>query len=164
MAKKKNLNLVSLLIAGLSLIAFIMMFLTAIKVDAGIGEVTTYSGLNVIFGHSETMGSLSQEVFKFSFMNLIPYLLIIAVIVLSVLSFLKGNKLFTLIAIALAIIAGVLLLFTVQFTVLPSEMAQKSFDAMADEGVVKLGAGPIVGAIAMFVSAVLGVLKTVFDK
>ena len=35
---------------------------------------------------------------------------------------------------------------------------------MADEGVIKLAVGPIIGAIAMFVSAILGVLKTVFDK
>ncbi len=159
--KKAQGNLFGLLIPIFAIVAIVMMFVTAIKV-----EDTSYSGLNVIFGHSVGEG-ISVEVFQFSFMNLLSYLLILGVFILSILSVAKGGNLIGFLLLIISIVAGVFLLLTKQFIVVG-----EFFDGLLSIGntsfaeieSVKLGAGPIVGAIMMFLSAICAILKIALGK
>lgn len=140
-----------------AVIALIMIFLPAIVV-----EEETYSGLNVIFGYSEKRESalitLETEIFAFSFMNLLTYLLVIAGGVCGVLAFIKSDKrIFAWIAAACLLVAGIFFFCSVGFTVLSK--------GLVDLGVTKenfkLGAGAIVGGIVSILGALCAITPTV---
>ncbi len=176
---KKYLKYVDIGTVVLSIVSLVMLFVTAISWTnvslSGEATVTTYSGWASVFGYTDvTSGelfgstlSVSKEIFKFSFMNMLTYILVLAVAVCGVLSIMKKNKKILAIGILLALVAGVFFLLTKNFVVLSDDLANaytkagKSFSA--DEN-VSLGAGPIVGAICMFVSAVAGIGKLALDK
>ncbi len=161
---KKYLKYVPLGMAGLALISLIMIFVNAIGGDS---ELT---GLQAIFGYTEKqdlgfLGNLETEITKFSFMNLLTYLLVIGTGVCGVFAFLKGDEKLLYVAIGLAVLSAVFFLLTKSFVVLPDEMKQV-FEALdttfAKEA--ELGAGPIVGAICMFLAAAAGGAKIVIEK
>lgn len=140
-----------------AVIALIMIFLPAIVV-----EEETYSGLKVIFGYTEkesAMGiTLKVEVFAFSFMNLLTYLLVIAGGVCGVLAFMKSDKpIFTWIAAACLALAGIFFFCSVGFTVLSKDLV----DLGATKENFKLGAGAIIGGIVSVLGALCAIAPTV---
>lgn len=140
-----------------AVIALIMIFLPAIVV-----EEETYSGLKVIFGYSEKapgMGgiTLEIEVFAFSFMNLLTYLLVIAGGVCGVLAFMKSDKpIFTWIAAACLALAGIFFFCSVGFTVLSKDLV----DLGATKENFKLGAGAVIGGIVSILGALCAIAPT----
>ena len=139
-----------------AVIALIMIFLPAIAV-----EEETYNGLKVIFGYTEEgsgMGiTLKVEVFAFSFMNLLTYLLVIAGGVCGVLAFMKSDKpIFTWIAAACLALAGIFFFCSVGFTVLSKDLV----DLGATKENFKLGAGAIIGGIVSILGALCAIAPT----
>lgn len=139
-----------------AVIALIMIFLPAIVV-----EEETYSGLKVIFGYTEKesgMGiTLKVEVFAFSFMNLLTYLLVIAGGVCGVLAFMKSDKpIFTWIAAACLALAGIFFFCSVGFTVLSKDLV----DLGATKENFKLGAGAVIGGIVSILGALCAIAPT----
>ena len=138
--------------AALGVIAVIMIFLPAI-----VAGKNNYSGLKIVFGYMETTlsGKLEVDLFKFSFMNLLPYLLVLAGAALCVLSFLgKGNKYFVYAAIACFALAAIFFFCAIPFTLL-ADYLQDAADKLgvnAKEG-WKLGAGSVIAAICSIFSA-----------
>ncbi len=146
--------------AVLGVVSLVMIFVVAIMKDNAILDDTLYTGWQVTFGYSTTTDIGASTIvttwLSFSFMNLLPYLLVIAAIVACVLSFLgNGNKLFALIAAACFIVAGGFFFLVLSF----------SLDSKGEvlQGYV-LGAGPIVSGICSIVAALVSVTPFVFDK
>ena len=163
MAKKCNkvAKFAPIVAAVLGVVAVVMIFVAAVVFPMDYLDDVTFTGLQVTFGYAETTdvfgSTVTTEVLKFSFMNLLPYLMVIGAIVLSVLAFLgKGNKFFAIIAAVLFIVAGVLFFLTVAFTI----------DANGEglgEGYV-LGAGPIVAGICSILAGLVAAAPTVMGK
>ena len=90
MAKKKSKNLLGMLLpvvaALLAVVAICMMFVPAVVRASSLSDKLniTYTGAQVTFGYKEANTGI--EIFAFSFMNFLPYLLLVAGIVFSVLS------------------------------------------------------------------------------
>lgn len=162
MAKKTKLDLgliATFVAAVLGVIAVISLFLPAIAIkDAD----TTYSGLQVVFGYTkktELFGStVSTEILKFSFMNLLTFILAIVGVVFTVLGYLgKGSKFATLIATAAYLVAGIFFLLTISFTIpaVDENLVEKTKEFYS------LGAGAIIGAVCSFLSAIASGYKLI---
>ena len=153
MGKRKNKKNASLAFAALSvlggLVAVIMLFLPAV----GIKETsTTYTGLQVAFGYTKGEGALKVEIFKFSFMNLLPYLLALGGLVFSALGATgKGSKLGAIIAAAAFIAAGVFFIMSNTFC-----------DYLLGKDVLAIAYGAIVAAVAAFVAGACQLFKAIF--
>ena len=140
--------------AALGVIAIIMIFLPAI-----VAGKNDYSGLKIVFGYKETVKSLTGEskveLLKFSFMNLLPYLLVLAGAALCVLSFLgKGNKYFAYVAIACFALAAIFFFCVIPFTLL-ADYLQDAADKLGVNAKEewKLGAGSVIAAICSILAA-----------
>ncbi len=159
MAKSKSDlgKLLTIVAAALGVIALVMLFLPAVTAE---GASDSYSGLDVVFGKSEEFAGHKIEVFAFSFMNLVTYLLVIAGIVLSVMAFLgKGGGLMPVIAAAAFVVAAIFFFCTVSFVAFPGEYAKEASEAFQEYA--KLGAGPIIGGIVSILAAGANVGKIV---
>lgn len=153
MGKRKNKNNASLALTALSVLgglaAIIMLFLPAIAIKDG---KTTYTGLQVVFGYAEGVGSFKVEIFKFSFMNLLPYLLALGGLVFSVLGAAgRGSKLGAIIAAAAFIAAGVFFIMSNTFC-----------DYLLGKDVLDIAYGAIVAAVASFVAGACQLFKAIF--
>ena len=119
MAKRKKSN-VGMILSGLSVLlglaAIIMLFLPAVAVK---DTDTTYTGLQVTFGYSVDIPIWGEAVvFKFSFMNLLAYILAAAGVVFAILSAMgKSGKFASFIAAAAFIAAGVLFVIQPSFII-----------------------------------------------
>lgn len=164
MAKKKiDLGMIATLCAAvLGVIAIIMLALPAVKV---IDADETYKGWDVVFGYIYTASAggltVSTEVFKFSFMNLLTYLFVIVGIVCTVLNYLgKGGKYMNLIATVAFLIAGIFFFLTVAFSVPVSKLA--TTEKLREQ--LELGAGAIIGGICSILAAVASGYKAFIAK
>jgi hypothetical protein len=156
MAKKKsgfNLGKILYLIAAvLGVVAIVMMFVDTVKIpDVDLGALGTvegegYSGMKVAFGYKED----DVAVFGFSFMALLPWILVIAGVVLTALNTFskKGSKLFDFISIAAFIVAGVLFFIMPNFMVFAETLAGAVWEAFE----WKLAVGAIVAAVCSIVA------------
>ena len=163
---KKYLKYLDLGMAALALVALIMLFVPAINW----GE-STANGLKVVFGHSEStkavVATITVTYFKFSFMNLLTYLLTIGAIACAVLAYLKKNALFTLISAGLSLVGGVFFLLTKHFCVLGQfflDLYKLADTTFATDPSVTLAAGPIIAAVCLFLACAAGVAKKLLDK
>ena len=148
MGKRKNKKNASLALTALSvlggLVAVIMLFLPAVEFKG-----ITYTGLQVSFGY--TNETFRTEVFGFSFMNLLPYLLALGGLVFSALGAAgRGSKLGAIIAAAAFIAAGVFFIMTNTFC----DTVGKEF--------LELAYGAIVAAVASFVAGACQLFKAIF--
>lgn len=164
MSRRKSLSKYACY-AGIAyaVVAICMIFLAAVSYKVG-NEVTTYSGLQVVFGYKATetvLGSkVSVEILDFSFMNLLPYILLIVGLVLAVMNLLgKGNKLMTIIACACFVIAGILLLLTVSLCVPHVNEVLGNNVPVLDKEKMSLGIGAILGGIFAILAGVAQVPK-----
>lgn len=144
--RKKNAKIFSGAAILLGLVALVMLFLPNVAIK---DTDTTYTGLQMAFGYSETVPVIGTKVkiFDFSFMNLLVYILAAGGIVISII-FANGGKLFTLIAAAAFIASGVM------FFPSPSFCAY-----LLGSDVLELAWGAIVGAVAALIAGAAQLLK-----
>lgn len=95
MAKKKETGkYIGFLALLLAVAAIVMIFLPAIVYKTSENaDAVTYTGIQVTFGFKETQASVGNlkyetEWFKFSFMNFLPYILLIVGVALTLLKML----------------------------------------------------------------------------
>ena len=145
MAKAKKLTkYLDIIALALGVIAICMMFLPAITQKAD--DPTTFNGLQVAFGYSETSGNLTYNYLAFSFMNLLPYILLLAGVVILVLALIgKPFKFLNLVVCCLFVVAGVLLFLTHAFIV-PATNLGGYVNGINPENYT-LGIGAILGGI-----------------
>lgn len=168
--KKKGLKVGTLISFGavlLALVAFFLMFAPA----AGNND-SYFTGAQMAFGYSKTVEVLGNKVttsiLNFSFLNFLPYLLILIGIVFSGLAvFGKLGKISPIIAAVCYLAAGVLFFCVVPFC--SPYVDKKGIGAVNDEYIkqfkeaLSLGAGAIVAGILGILSALASV-STLFIK
>ena len=163
MAKKKNSvsKYTSLLAILLAIASACMIFCTAIvyKVSDSADPIN-FTGMQVTFGYTSTKNILegitsaikiegSINYFAFSFLNLLPYILLLAGIVFAVLKVVGGksnSKMFSLVAAACFIAGGVLMFCVVPFSVLGTNELVQTFSVLKKQ-YMSLGVGAIVGGV-----------------
>lgn len=164
MAKKKSKSnlgkILGVLAAVLGIVAICMIFVETVKVPdtkilGAVVEGAGYTGLKVAFGFEES----DVGVFAFSFMALLPYLLMIVGVVLSLLNATgkKGNKMLDFVSAILFVAAGVLCFLMPGFVVGADTVLGKIAEAVEYE----LAVGAIVSAIASIVAGVLAGVKAI---
>jgi len=154
MQKKKLLNVVA---AGLFLVALIWWF--AVPAIARTQPEVSYTFLDLAFGRTETLlGVLGVEViiFKFSFLNFLVLLLLLAGVGLSVgrlvVKSLEKNKLLGFVILALGLVSVVLLALLKNFAVMPNvDEPAKALEAY------KLTGGAVVALVLAGLGGVAGV-------
>ena len=142
---KKYLPLVAVILA---VVAVAMMFLPAFE-----GEVNNdIKGFNTIFGYKQSFMGYEMELLKFSFMNLVPYvLLIVGIACAGMVSKKEDGFIVAIVAAACMLVAGIF------FFMVPN------FCNPAVEG-VKIGAGPTIAAICSIIAAVCVVVPAILKK
>lgn len=158
--KQQTSRMVSLIATILGIVAIAMIFLPNVAVkdfDA------TYTGLNIVFGYTEKTVLGTIEVFRFSFMNLLVYLLAAAGIVFAVMG-LNGGKLSNFISAGAFIACGILFFILPSFC-LVNESATKFVSWIGGDitEALELAYGAIIGAIAALLAG-LAQLYKVFVK
>jgi len=165
MAKKKKgglfslSNLLYLVALVASVVAIGLIVAPALEIEGklatfGLSDSTSYSGMKVVFGAKTE----KYEYMLFSFMNLLPYILVLVaaiVLVLKVLGKLNSG-IGNIIAVVALVAAGVLFLLVPNFTVLAESFAAAIDLANAFKEVVtlKVGIGAIMAAVCSFVAGV----------
>ena len=120
---KKWLDVVGIVL-GLAAIA--MMFLPTIGIKTG-DEVAQYTGIQAVFGYTKVaeIGSATielGEIFSFSILGFLPYLVIAGAVVLLILNVIgKGGKLTNIIALPL-FVAGAVLAYYVGSFLVPGDL------------------------------------------
>ena len=159
MAKKKSKSnvgkILGVLAAVLGIIAVCMIFVDTVKVPdtkilGAVVEGAGQTGLQVAFGYKES----DVGVFAFSFMALLPYLLIIGGIVLSLL---KGNKMLNFVSAVLFVAGGVLCFLMPGFVVGADNALGKVADAIEYEVAI----GAIVSAAASILAGLFAGVKAI---
>ena len=170
MAKKKSSKkLLGSILSGVTIlfaiVAFCMIFVKSVKVMSG--EVLSFTGAQTVFGYTwkkEVLGTtLSAKILDFSFMNLLPYLLLIAGILFAALGYAgKIGFLMNILATAAFVVAAVFFFLAPQFVVV-AESGSSIVDsavnsivsALKDDGATVAIGGILAGvfsAIAAFCS------------
>ena len=160
MAKKKNSvsKYTSLLAILLAIASACMIFCTAIvyKVSDSANPVN-FTGMQVTFGYTANAlegitSSIKADInyFAFSFMNLLPYILLLVGIVFAVLKVVgdkNNSKMISFVAAACFIAGGVLMFCVVPFSVLgTNEILGKAIPTI-NKQYMSLGIGAIVGGV-----------------
>lgn len=172
MAKNKGLNL-GLILAAVSavlgLVALLLIFAPAIGVK---DQDATYTGLQAAFGYTEKGKIGELQLFKFSFMNLLPYLLVLVGIVFSVLAVLgKLGKIAPIVGAVCYLVAGIFFFCALAFCVLGDDinsllglgslLAGKDGNA---KDFLTLGAGAIVSGVLSILAALVSAATLVLKK
>lgn len=151
MQKKKLLNVVA---AGLFLVALILWF--AVPAIARTQPEVSYTFLDLAFGRTETLLGIEVIIFKFSFLNFLVLLLLLAGVGLSVgrlvVKSLEKNKLLGFVILALGLVSVVLLALLKNFAVMPNvDEPAKALEAY------KLTGGAVVALVLAGLGGVAGV-------
>ena len=151
----------------LGLVAIFMIFVVAITNLEG-GAVASFTGWDVVFGYSVTSTVLGSQItttyLDFSFMNLIPYILLIVGVVLLVLNCIgKRIKFLYFICAGCFIAAAVLFFLTISMTVVHMAMIGPVSSPMIDLSNASLGVGPIISAICSILSGIACFSKIIFE-
>lgn len=170
MAKKKSSKkgfglgkILYLVAAVLGVVAIVMLFVDTVKVPDTklLGKTIEgegYSGLKVAFGFKEE----DTAIFKFSFMGLLPYLLVLAGVVLTLVNAFakKNNKILDYVSVAALVVAGVLFFVMPNFVVCADTILGK----IAAEIDYELAVGAIVAAVCSIASGAVVLVKTLLKK
>lgn len=158
MAKKKKGASAGVLAGGVAalfaLAAICMLFVNAVSVTVGDTVITSFTGLQVAFGYSETtsvplVGELTTKILSFSFMNMLPYLLALGGLVVVLLN-LNGNS-FLLNVISLGcFVAAAVFFFTAQAYVITASEAVNTY---AKDNFT-LAIGSILGGVFSIIAAI----------
>lgn len=173
MAKKKNVNLTTVIVAALALVALIMMFLPALSYKSG-DTVKNFSTFNALFGKTIREDKVGSRVtytlaFKFNFVTLLACLFILIGLVVSVLNVfgILNNKLIGLVVGILLIVAAVLMLVLCDITpvvshdIVTDKDTVSKFSALPD---AKLGTGAIIAGITAGLAGLVSVWKAAYNK
>lgn len=173
MAKKKNVNLTTVIVAALALVALIMMFLPALSYKSG-DTVKNFSTFNALFGKTIREDKVGSRVtytlaFKFNFVTLLACLFILIGLVVSVLNVfgILNNKLIGLVVGILLIVAAVLMLVLCDITpvvshdIVTDKDTVDKFSALPD---AKLGTGAIIAGITAGLAGLVSVWKAAYNK
>lgn len=172
MAKKKSgLNLGKILYAVaavLGLVAVVMLFVEAVKVadvETVLGTVESevgYTGLQVAFGTSEK----DVAVLGFSFMALLPVVLVLAGVVLSALQAVakKSFKVLDFVVVACFVVAGVLYFIMPSFMVYADTLLGIAAEKTAETVGYVLATGSIVAAICSILAGATVLVKNLLKK
>lgn len=170
MAKKKNVNLTTVIVAALALVALIMMFLPALSYKSG-DTVKNFSTFNALFGKTIREGSRVTYTlaFKFNFVTLLACLFILIGLVVSVLNVfgILNNKLIGLVVGILLIVAAVLMLVLCDITpvvshdIVTDKDTVGKFSALPD---AKLGTGAIIAGITAGLAGLFSIWKAAYNK
>ncbi len=173
MAKKKNVNLTTVIVAALALVALIMMFLPALSYKSG-DTVKNFSTFNALFGKTIREDKVGSRVtytlaFKFNFVTLLACLFILIGLVVSVLNVfgILNNKLIGLVVCILLIVAAVLMLVLCDITpvvshdIVTDKDTVDKFSALPD---AKLGTGAIIAGITAGLAGLVSVWKAAYNK
>lgn len=159
--QKQTSRMVSLIAALLGIAAIAMIFLPNVGIK---DSDTTYTGLQIAFGYSEAVPIIGEiEIFKFSFMNLLVYILAAAGVVFAGLG-LNGGKLSNFISAGAFIVCGILFFLSPSFC-LVNETASSVVSLFGGKitDSLTMAYGAIIGAIAVLLAGVLQLFK-VFVK
>ena len=158
MAKRRKRSSAGLVLGAVAILAGIaaaaMLFLPAVAVK---DSETTYTGLQIAFGYSEKLPVIGEvDIFKFSFMNLLTYILAVA----GALG--RGGKLLSFIAAAAFIASGVFFLLSPSFCIINDTVSSviTLFGGNVAEN-LSLAVGSIVGAVAAFVAGAAQLIKVI---
>lgn len=158
MAKKKS-N-VSPLLAMLSIVCGVvsicMMFVKSINVVGYLNTSKEYTGMQATFGYTAENSKVSE--LAFSFMNLLPYILLVVAIVLVVLSILgvSKSKIVKFVACGLFVVSGILFFCEGSFTVLGDLFNNKATQIVGSITSAEITANLAVGAIVAGASSLVG--------
>ena len=155
MAKKKNVNLTTVIVAALALVALIMMFLPALSYKSG-DTVKNFSTFNALFGKTIREDKVGSRVtytlaFKFNFVTLLACLFILIGLVVGI----------------LLIVAAVLMLVLCDITpvvshdIVTDKDTVGKFSALPD---AKLGTGAIIAGITAGLAGLVSVWKAAYNK
>ena len=160
--KKKNSGLgkiLSFAALALGVVAIAMLFVAVVaNPDVKAGSLTIegqkLTGLQVAFGYSEK----EIECLAFSFMALLPWVLVIAGVVLTALNTFskKSSKLFDFISIGVFVAAGVLFFMMPSFMVFAETLSGVVLEALE----WKLAFGAIAAAICSIAAGALVLVKS----
>lgn len=183
MAKKKKVNsqLPFYLTIGILVVAILgvvlFLFLDAVTLkevestgigifDDLIGEIqdklaehTKFNGMQIVFGYSETYaeGSILEStlnILNFSFVALIPLILVVAGIVLNI----PKSKLLSLIGVVCFVAAAVMLIFV------PNYVSIAGSDSLGAADYYQPAVGAYLGMVCSAICAILGLGRTLLIK
>ena len=165
MAKRRKRSSAGLVLGAVAILAGIaaaaMLFLPAVAVK---DSETTYTGLQIALGYSEKLPVIGAvAIFKFSFMNLLTYILAVAGVLFAVAGALgRGGKLLSFIAAAAFIASGVFFLLSPSFCIINDTVSSviTLFGGNVAEN-LSLAVGSIVGAVAAFVAGAAQLIKVI---
>ncbi|MBQ8424989.1 MAG: hypothetical protein IJX17_03090, partial [Clostridia bacterium] len=152
-------NLLCLVAIVAGVVAVCMIAMPSLKIESALSSLTgpkTYSGLKAVFGSKVE----DYEYMSFSFMNLLPYILVLAGVVVLALKVLgKMGGLANIVAVVAFVAAGILFLFVNKFVVLSDvyELALKLAE-------VKIGVGALISAICSFVAGACALVPVFVKK
>ena len=143
----------------LGIVAIILLVAPGISPKAEYKDIpgaTSYSMAQITFGHKINHPILGEvEVFKFSFPNLLTYILIVAGLACAVAALLgKGGKIVPFVAAGLLLVAGILYFCAGKLLNLAGE----------DSGTMTIGIGSILGGIFSILAAVAAVVPVFIKK
>ena len=140
---KKYLPLVAVILA---VVAVAMMFLPAFEGEAN----KDIKGFNAVFGYS----MMGMKVLDFSFMNLVPYvLLIVGIVCAGMVSKKEDNFVISIVAAVCMLVAGIFFFMVPNFSV--SAIPGISVNAKIGTGAILSAVCSIAGAVCVAIPAVL---------
>ena len=135
-----------------------MLFLANVKVKEA---DTTYTGIQTAFGHKEKVLYNEIQIFHFSFLNLLPYILVLVGLVLGLIGGLgKGKALLIIIATLVFFGAGVLFFFVPSFVQFNGDASSiiNAFGGNVKE-MFELAYGAIIAGICSLLAGVSSVFR-----
>ncbi len=170
MAKKKSsvAPILALLAVVCGVVAICMCFVTSVNVVGYTSTNYPYTGLQATFGYTAENSSISE--LAFSFMNLLPYILVIVAVVIAVLSLVgvSRSRLVKFIACGLFVVSGILFFCEGSFTVLGDLFNNTGTSIVGSltgaEINVNITTGAIVAGITSIVGGALMLLNTFSSK
>lgn len=161
--KSKKYNNTSILLRLIaSLLGFATLVVFLLPVIKGKNLDVSYTGAQLAFGYAEETLLGSAPIFKFSFMNFLPFILAIAGTTLAIFSGLKGNGAIAIVAGILFIIEGILFLLSIKLCV-PANIANETLINSFKDG-FNLAYGAIIGAIVAFIAGLCSVVSSFVKK
>ena len=161
MAKKKIKisPIFALLSIVCAVVSFGMMFVKSINVVGYSKTEYPYTGLQAVFGVAGEKTDITQ--LEFSFMNLIPYILLAVAVILIVLSILKrsNNRILNFVICGLFIASGILFFCEGAFTVLGNFFDNGLTGVIGGVSGAKITVEITVGAIVAAICSIVGGLS-----
>ncbi len=147
---KKYLKFAPWAMVAFAVLALFMLFAPQVKTDGG----NSWDGTEIVFGST----LYGQEILKFSFMNMLTYILVLATATFSILFYIKNNNNFLLISIICSFLAALFFFLAKNFVVPTKEVKELV------QQYCSLAVGAIFGGIFSLFASSIGIAKLILDK